>query len=60
MGRIAQIPSDYYLPAKALVEYGFTYSGLKAMAYAGGILERYKSKKTRRVFYRSKNRQLFH
>lgn len=59
MSRIAEIPSDYYLPAKVLIDYGFSYSDLKAMAHAGGILERYKSKKTRRVFYRNKNKCLF-
>lgn len=54
----ARIPSNYYLPAKELVAMGMQYDELKAAAQFGGILDRWVSPKTRRVYYKSKNLRL--
>jgi hypothetical protein len=56
---ISIIPSAYYVPAQYLVGLGFSYSELKHASLHGGVLERYRSKKTRRIFYKSKNMSLF-
>jgi hypothetical protein len=53
--RAQEIPSNYYVAAKVLHEKGFSYSDLKRASMHGGILDRWRSPKTRRVFYRSRN-----
>lgn len=55
---ISFIPSGYYLPVQVIIGYGFSYGDLKSMALTGGVLVRYRSRKTRRVFYRAKNMSL--
>ena len=52
------IPSDHYLPAKDLSKQGCPYSDLKLASLSGGFLVRWRSRKTRRVFYRHKNLSL--
>jgi hypothetical protein len=52
---ISNIPDHFYLPARIIVsEGGLNYSTLKGASNAGGILKRWRSPKTRRVFYKSK------
>lgn len=52
---IASIPSNYYLPLKALRARGFDSARLKSASGEGGVLDRWRSKKTRRVYYRGRN-----
>ena len=52
------IPSKYYLPLQFLKRHKCAPSDLKIAAQHGGILDRWRSKKTRRVFYRHKNLSL--
>jgi hypothetical protein len=54
---IARIPSGYWISAKHLTTLGENYSELK-LAAENKILERRRSKKTRRVYYRSLNMDL--
>jgi len=58
MLRASEIPSNYYLPAKTLAQMGMSYSELKGASQTGGVLYRWRSKKTRRVYYRSRNLEL--
>ncbi len=56
---IARIPTDYYLPASVLSEIEtVNYTNLKKASQEGGLLKRWKSPKTGKVFYKSKNLRL--
>ncbi len=52
---LAAIPSDYWLSLKNLRERGFSGSELKLAAQDGGLLQRKRNPKTRRVYYKSRN-----
>ena len=56
----AQIPTTHYMQAKVLnKQYGMSYSELKSASQVGGVLKRWRSPKTKLVYYRSKNLTLF-
>ena len=59
MIQLTAIPCDYYLPASKLKGMGMSYSDLKQAAKCGGLLVRWRSPKTRKVYYKSKNMFLF-
>ncbi len=57
---ISSIPTDHYLPARELIKLPLIdYSNLKKASKPGGVLRRWKSPKTGRVYYKSLNLRLF-
>lgn len=59
MSDLSLIPSDHYAPARDFVHIkGYDYRTMKRASLPGGILKRWRSPKTRRVYYMHKNRRL--
>ncbi len=60
MMNLTSIPTDYYLPASKLKEIeSINYQNLKQAAQTGGVLKRWVSPKTRKVYYKSRNLRLY-
>ncbi len=56
----ALIPSTHYVPAIELCKIeSINYQNLKQASQEGGLLKRWKSRKTKRVYYMSRNFDLF-